>query len=73
MPISLNDLRGMTLLQIITLSEEEMDRLSREAVQELNHASRCVCRLRNAKYLQRMAKAQEAACTMVDQGEGGVV
>ena len=69
----LTDLRSMTLLQTITLPDDELNRLSREAMQEQNHASRCLRRLRNARYLQRMAKAREVACVMAEQDEGGDV
>ena len=42
MSLTLQSLRSMTLLQIVTLPEQELDSLYREAVQELNHASRCL-------------------------------
>ena len=73
MPVTLSDLGSMTLLQIITIPDDEIDRLSRKALQELNHASRCIRRLRNARYLRRMTKAREVACSLAKQDEGGDV
>ncbi len=73
MPVTLTDLRSMTLLQIITIPGGDIDRLSREALIELNNANRCIRRLRNARYLQRIARAREKACSVVDHDERGGV
>jgi len=68
---SLSDIRGMTLLQIVTLPEQELDSLYREAVQELNHASRCLKRLHNARYLRRLTRAREIVCSLESDQLGG--
>ena len=73
MPVTLTDLCSMTLMQTITIPDQEIDRLSREALQELNRSNRCIRRLRNARYLRRMAKAREVACSLAEQDDGGAV
>ncbi|OQX33408.1 MAG: hypothetical protein B0D91_14450 [Oceanospirillales bacterium LUC14_002_19_P2] len=71
MSLTLQSLRNMTLLQIVTLPEQELDRLYREAVQELNHASRCLKRLHNARYLRRLTRAREIVCSLESEQMGG--
>ena len=63
--------RNMTLLQIANLPEQELCRLHREATKSVNESKRGEQRVRNAKYLQRMAKAKEIAFSLAEQDEGG--
>ena len=70
MPVTLKDLRNMTLLQIANLPEQELGRLHREATQSVNESKRGEQRVRNAQYLQRMAKAKEIAFQLAAQEEG---
>ncbi|GAA4648251.1 hypothetical protein GCM10023116_05180 [Kistimonas scapharcae] len=42
-------------------------------MQELNHASRCLKRLHNARYLRRLTRAREIVCSLESDQLGGDV
>ncbi len=67
--LQLSDIPDMTLLQVMTIPDAELKRLMREAVEVVNQSSRSLNRLRNARYLQRLARAREIVGGMEGEDE----